>query len=290
LDDAWQSDADWAFRAPRFDAVFGEPARMPLLIRTCRDLGIELAEQTSLRLEYAPPPGVHVVPLEIPSDVHVLLRLVGGWQDYAQSLRGVGMAEHLVHADPSLRFWERWLGDETPTIGYGLLFEALLRDRAWLAARLEYTASEDFRAIAHLAWLYRIRSAAATVLFECRLWEREPGTSMAAEFEETLSGATRVRHFPEGYLQVMLGAPWSTLRSATWLRAEVFASQLRAYLRREFDEEYWRSNRAARFLKDDLWRPARRHTADELLGFMGYEGILDSSILAAEFEEVLRPL
>ena len=112
---------------------------------------------------------------------------------------------------------------------------------------------------------------------------------MAAEFAESLSTATRVRHFPEQYLGVMLDAPWSTLRSATWLRAEVFAAQVKAFLQREFDEEWWRSNRAARFIKDELWRPGRRYSADELLGFMGYEGF-DPSVLSAEFEEVLRPL
>ena len=90
-------------------------------------------------------------------------------------------------------------------------------------------------------------------------------------------------------VEVMLDAPWSTLRAATRLRAEIFAAQLRAYLQREFDEEWWRSNRAARFIKDELWRPGRRHSADELLGFMGYEG-LDPAILTAEFQEVLRPL
>ena len=87
----------------------------------------------------------------------------------------------------------------------------------------------------------------------------------------------------------MDGAPWSTLSAATQLRAEIFAAQLRAFLRREFDEEWWRSERAARFIKDELWRPGRRHTAEELLGFMGLEGF-DASVLAAEFEEVLRPL
>ena len=112
---------------------------------------------------------------------------------------------------------------------------------------------------------------------------------MAADFEDSLTSATRVRHFPDDYLQVMFEAPWSTLASATWLRAEVFSSHVRAYLKREFDEEWWRSNRAARFIKDELWRPGRRHTAEELLGFMGYEGF-DAAILAAEFEEVLRRL
>jgi hypothetical protein len=290
LDDAWTSDADWAFRAPRFDAFFPERSRMPVLIRAMRDLGVELAEQANIHIEYVSLPGVRCIPLEVPDDIHVLQRLTGGWQDFAGGLRGIGQAEHLAHTDPSLRFWERWLGDETPNIGYGLLFESLTRDKMWLAARLDYTASDDFRVIGHLAWLYRVRKLAATLRYEFRLWETEPGASMAAEFEETLSGATRVRYFPEGYLQVLRGAPWSTLHAASALRAEVFAAQLRAFLRREFDEEWWRSNRAARFIKDELWRPGRRHSAEELLGFMGYEGFSDPSILVSEFEEVLRPL
>jgi hypothetical protein len=199
------------------------------------------------------------------------------------------MAEHLAHADPSLRVWERWLGDEAPTTACGYLLEGLLRERTWLASRLEYAASDDFRVISHLAWLYRIRQAAAMTQYEQRVWQAEPGTSLAADFEESLSAATRVRHFSDEYLGVLLEAPWSTLHSAMLLRAEVFAAQLRLYLRREFDEEWWRSNRAARFMKDELWRPGRRHSAEQLLGFMGYEG-LDPTILTSEILEVLEPL
>ena len=92
---------------------------------------------------------------------------------------------------------------------------------------------------------------------------------MATDFEESVSEAVRSRQFSEEYLRLMFGAPWTTLRSGLLLRAEVFAAQLRAYLRREFDEEWWRSNRAARFIKDELWRPGTRHSANELLGFMG---------------------
>jgi hypothetical protein len=289
IDDAWTSDVDWAFRAQRFDDVFVERLRMPTLIRVFRDLGLELEEETNIQLEYGPFPRTLCLPLDIPREVHVVLHPGGGWQDYARSLLGLGQAEHLAHADASLRVWERWLGDGAPTLGYGMLMEGLLRDRKWLASRLEYFASEDFQVIVHLAWLYRVRRTAATALYERRLWQAEPGASMAADFEQSLSEATRVRHFGEQYTRVLLESPWSTLRATTSVRAEIFAAQLRAYLKREFDEEWWRSSRAAHFIKDELWRPGRRHSADELLGFMGYEGF-DAAVLAAEFQEVLRPL
>jgi hypothetical protein len=286
IDDVWTCDVDWAFRAPRFDGVFVERLRMPLLVRTMRDLGIELEEQLSVRIEPWAEASVDVAPLEIPADVRVLLRLVGGWQDVAASLRGLGVAQHVAHTDPSLRVWERWLGDTSPTLGYGYLLEGLLRDSTWLAQQLEYTASDDFRVIAHLEWLHRLRRVAALAQYESQLWQAEPGASMAGIFEETLSAATRVRQFGDEYLGVLQGAPWSTLRSARELRAEVFAAQLRLFLRREFDEEWWRSGRAAYFIKDELWRPGRRHTAEELLGFMGFEGF-DASVLATEILEVL---
>ncbi|HEX8967621.1 MAG TPA: hypothetical protein VF937_07070 [Chloroflexota bacterium] len=289
IDDVWTSDLDWAFRAPRFDVAFAEHGRMPVLIRALRDLGVELREQASLRIEYVARPGVTCLALQVPDEVHVLQRLVGGWQDLSASLCGVGMAEHLAQTDASLHVWERWLGDETPTLAYGLLLEGLIRDPTWLAARLDYVASDDFRVIANLARLRRLRRNAATALYEQRLWRAEPGASTAADYEESLSAATRSRQFTDEYLGVLLDAPWSALRSAVHLRAEVFAAQLRLYLRSEFDEEWWRSNRAARFITDELWRPGRRHSAEDLLGFMGYEGF-DPSILTAEFQEVFQPL
>jgi hypothetical protein len=248
-----------------------------------------LEDQTNLRRELNESSDLRCVPLEIPDDVRMLWRPLGGWQDYAVSLRGLGMAEHLAHADASLRVWERWLGDATPTLAYGHLLGGLVRDRTWLAQRLEYAASDDFQVISTLESLYRVRTSAALALFERRLWQAEPGGSMAADFEESLSGATRVRHFPDTYLNVLMRSPWSALGSALQLRAEVFAAQLRLFLKREFDEEWWRASRAARFIKDELWRPARRYTAEELLGFMGYEGF-DANVLIAEFTEVLQPL
>lgn len=199
------------------------------------------------------------------------------------------MAEHLAHTDGSLRVWERWLGDTTPTRGYGCLLEGLVRDRTWLLQQLEYAASDDFRVIAHLEWLRRVRSAAAHARFDVRLWQAEPGGAMAADFEETLSAETRVRHFGDEYLRGLLGSPWSVFDAALRLRADVFAAQLRLFLKREFDEEWWRSGRAAYFIRDELWRPGLRHSAEELLGFMGFEGF-DATVLAAEFLEVLQPL
>jgi hypothetical protein len=289
IDDVWVADADWALRAARFDVIFSDQNRMPVVIRTLGGLGIKLEEQLNLHFEAGPAPGVQCLAVDVPRDSHVLLRLIGGYQDYLRSLRGLGAAQHRAHTDATLPFWQRWLGDDTPTLGYGLLLEGLGRELAWLAAHLEYTASDDYRIISYLAWLGRVRRDAALALYEQHLWQSEPGGSLAADYEVAMSEALRVHHFGAEYLRPMLDAPWSTLGAAVRLRAEVFAAQLRAYLAREFDEEWWRNGRAARFLIQELWRPGRRMSAEELLGFMGYEGF-HTGLLWSEFSDVLSPL
>ncbi|MBV9543713.1 MAG: hypothetical protein JOY61_04990, partial [Chloroflexi bacterium] len=270
LDDAWSADADSAFRAPRFDVVFTETTRMPVLVRALRDLGIDLEAQTELSLEKAAGSDLRTIVIGAPDEVHVVVPFVGGWQDLARCLRGLGSAQHSVHTDRTLPFWQRELGDATPGLAYGLLLEGLVRDRVWLTERVEYAASDDFRVISTIAWLYRVRKLAALTLYEQRLWAAEPGTATAADFEEALSSQLHVRHFAVDYLLGLLNTPWSTLRSSVELRAECFAAQLRLWLKREFDEEWWRSGRASNFLKRELWRAGKRYTADELLGFMGF--------------------
>jgi hypothetical protein len=289
IDDAWTVDVDWALRAPRFDAVFVERQRMPVLIRTLGDLGIDLRTQTEIHQEAGPVPGVQCLAVDVPRETHVLQRLAGGYQDYLRGLRGLGMAQHVVQTDGRLPFWQRWLGDETSTLAYGFLLESLAREKAWLLGQLDYAANDDFRVISTLGWLHRIRRHAAETLYEQQMWQAEPGGALAADYETAMSEALRIRHFGDESLHLVRDAPWSTLASAKSLRAEVFSAQLRAYLRQEFDEEWWRSNRAARFLVQELWRPGRRFSAEELLGFMGYKG-LDAGILWAECAEVLSPL
>jgi hypothetical protein len=286
LDDLWVCDTDWALRAGRFDTYFPERTRMPTLIGSLRELGIDLERQVGLFVEPSTTASVECLPLDVPAEVRVRVPRLGGWPDYANTLRGLGSALAVVQTDPRLSFVQRWLGDESVTIGSGLLLERLVRNKLWLAARLEFETSNDFLIVSRLAWLYRIRRAAALFGFEQRVWQTEPGPGLVGDYTDGLTAALRVRHFGQSYLEEVLDTPWTTLRSAVWLRAELFAAHLHAYLRSEFDDEWWRLPRTGRFLIDELWRPGRRYTAEQLLGFMGYEGF-DPAILWNELVDVL---
>src|SRR5919197_726939 len=102
-----------------------------------------------------------------------------------------------------------------------------------------------------------------------RLWlRRQP---------DLLSDHLMVRYFPEEYLADVDDGFYA----AQYLRAWTFEAQLREYLKKEYDEEWFRAPRAGRFIRDELWRQGQKYTADELVRFMGYDE-LDPSVMLGE--------
>lgn len=275
--DAWEADADWAFREPRFDAAFPARGVMAAAVRVHRDLGIELDGQTGLSLELAESSsglvGGYVAPVSVPHEVHVAVGLVGGCADVQATLRALGEAQHALHTDPSLPLHERRLGDPTTTRAYGLLLEGLTRERSWLQERTSLGEGlADFLVIATLAWMRRVRAAAATAEHHRRVWADPFAGGLSADYAERMSATTGLRHFAEPSLLPLRHATVQPLEALVEVRAEVLAAQLRAYLRTEYDEHWWRNPRAGRFLVQELWRPGRRFSAEQLLEFMGYQG------------------
>jgi hypothetical protein len=292
IDDVWQSDMDYALRASKLDVNFPSKQLMPTMVRTFRELGIDIESHTAIKLDLADrvgkTSGPSVFATEVPGDAQLLLRRTGGFRDYQALLYGLGMAESVVQVDPSFPFAERYLGDEVPSRGYGLLLSGLTLEPSWLRERLEFDDHYDYRIIATIGRLHEVRRAAAMVGYETQLWRDTAASGgLAEDYAERLSVALRMHVFPESYLTPLMGAPWNMFDASVDLLAHVFAAQLRQFLRKEFDEDWFKSPRAGRFLTQELWRPGRRYSAVELLGHMGFDGF-QPSVLLNDMSEVLK--
>jgi hypothetical protein len=68
--------------------------------------------------------------------------------------------------------------------------------------------------------------------------------------------------------------------SADYLRAWIRSAQLRAYLRSEVGEDWWRSEGTGTYLRD-LFREGTRPTTNEIAARIGFEP-LDTAPLVAE--------
>jgi len=284
--DAAPCDLAWLFRMRQFDAEFDPKARGPALHRTLRDLRVDFDEQSGISLDAEPrplkSPRAFCAPLAIPNDVRIVLAPAGGRLDYAALFHQAGRAEHYANVDRTLAFPYKWLGDHSVGISYGLLFEHLLAEPAWLDRYLEFERPADYLRLAAFDFLYRARRCATRLLYEQELYRAEDYERLAERYVELFTTHLGVEHHPEPYLAEAADG----LASAQRFRAWIFETQQRHYLRKEYDEEWYRAPRAGRFLRD-LWREGQKYPVDELARFMGYAG-LDLRPLTEELQAGVR--
>jgi hypothetical protein len=280
--DVWESDLEWLFRGEEYDRVFPAHLLMPTVTRVLWDLGIRLQDQANIRLDLEDLPDrvVHSFcsPIGVPDEIVPALAPRGGVADFSGLLRLLGEAERHAHADPTQSVVYRRLGDQAVVESYGLLLAGLLERPEWLAIRLETDATRDAIRLRAFERLYRLRRAAVSHLYEVELRKSEEPDALENEYVDRFADALHIRPFPEDFLAVS-DDPFAGARQ---MRAALFASQLGRLLEQEYDEEWYRSGRAGRFLID-RWREGQRYTAEELARFLGFEG-LDPTFLVADLK------
>jgi hypothetical protein len=283
--DAAKIDLAYVFRAPRYDSYFDRSLLVPTLYKTLLDLGVRLEEQPAIHLDTEPrptkSPRAFCAPISIPDDIRLVLMPRGGFNDFETLLHEAGHAEHFANTDPNLPFAYKWLGDNSVTESHAFLLQYLTTDRAWLRYQLNYTDPHDYYTLCMFQKLYMLRRYAVKVLYEQELHRAPNVEAMADYYADFFTHHLLVHYAPEEFLSDVDAAFYS----AQYVRAWTLEALVRDFLRREYDEEWFRHPRAGKFLMD-RWREGQRYTADELAGFLGFEG-LDMGPLIGEMEAAL---
>lgn len=283
--DAAKVDLAWAFRATRYDQFFPREGLIPMLHDTLLDLGLRLEDQPAIHLdtESRPQksPRAFCAPIDIPTDVRLVIMPRGGFNDYDTLLHEGGHAEHFASMDPALPFAYKWLGDNSVTECYAFQLQYLTTDRAWLRHRLQFNESSDYLTLSLFQKLYMLRRYAVKVLYEQELHRAQDVEAMAEYYADLFTHHLKVNYAPEEFLSDVDDAFYS----AQYVRAWTLEAQFRHFLRQEYDEEWFRHPRAGKFMVD-RWREGQQYTADELAKFLGFDD-LDMTPLIAEIEAVL---
>ena len=271
---------------------------------TMSGLGIRVGRQLNVRIESAVSEDEKMraacFALNPPGDVRLVYQGEGGVNFYGAFFAAAGRAQHFAWVSPDLaaRYPELiHAPDETTRAGFGLLFSGLLADAGWLAANRHVrpsVASEITRSFA-LVELYRARRACVR-LRQQQVLDQAPDSRsehLAAAYTTALEEATSFRAHPALYLQDLLpvslhgtGAGESVeLLPAVYLRARLFATSLREYLRTRHGHRWWSTRGAADELID-MWNTGSRYTVEELASLVGL-GAPDFDLLAELTEAVL---
>ena len=269
-DKADVSDTLYLFRAPYFDDLFPAERMIPALRATLAGLGIDVDSQEALELDTEPrplkSPRAFCAPIRVPDEVKLVIKPIGGQNDYRTLFHEAGHAQHAVNTAADLPFAFKRLGDNSVTEGYAFLFDNLIRNPHWLREVLEIPEGEDYVRFSRFYKLWYLRRYGAKLLYEQELHAKVEAP--ASRYTELLGNALKVRIASEKYLEDVDDAYYA----AQYLRAWIFEVQMRDYLEREYGPTWFTKTAAGRFLVD-LWRQGQRDNVVELARQMGYEGL-----------------
>jgi hypothetical protein len=264
LGEARRHDVQRVFRASEWDEFLPADQMVPALEWTLDGLGIDLRAQENvhLDLENRPQksPRAFCAPIEVPGRVVLVIKPIGGPDDWHAFFHEAGHTEHFAHVSPGLPVEFRRLGDNSVTEGWAMLLEHLVNDPAWLSRRLDFARPEDFSEEAAIGLLYFVRRYAGKLLYELELHGDAELAELRPRYVEWLREATKIEPSATDYLADVDPGFYASC----YLRAWALHAQLRTFLRDEFGRA-WFTRREAGSLLRELWSEGQRLTAAELL-------------------------
>lgn len=258
------SDVVYILRAPEFDELFPASELVRVFKKTVAAMGLEIESTPGLQLDTeARPlksPRAFCVPVRVPSEVYLVIKPIGGQDDYRALFHESGHAEHFSHIDANLPFPFRRLGDEAISETFAFLFEHLTQNPRWLVdlLRVPLREAEKYRRFALFNKLWLLRRYVAKLQYELLLHDQGPN-GMETAYREILGDALHLPIPPERYLDDVDDAFYV----AGYLRAWVFERQLQDFLLEHFGEGWYESRDAGGFLQS-LWAIGLRDSVDEL--------------------------
>jgi hypothetical protein len=281
FDQLRRSDLPFFFRADAYDGLFPASRLVPAFERTLAGLGIELREQTNVKLDLEQRPGksprAFCASVQVPQEIYLVIPRKGGRDDYAALFHEGGHTEHYASVDPDLPFEFRHLGDNSVTEGFAFLFEHLTEDPEWLRLVLGARDAQDYLAYVRASKMLFLRRYAAKLSYELELHGgTRPLTEMPDLYGRRMSEAVGVEWPAVSYLADVDEGYYV----ASYLRAWAFEARLRQMLRERFGEQWFARSEAGEFLRS-LWRDGQRLGPEELLSRSG-AGELDFEVMLDE--------
>lgn len=266
--DATRADALALFRAHAFDKAFPANEMETRVQRQVREMGIDPLASGRIRLDTGEREGkrsrAFCAPVRVPDEVYLVLRPHGGQTDWSTFLHELGHALHFGYIRPDYPFEYRWLGDNSVTEGYAMLFDGLMQDKGWLARYTDLGAAQlgEFTRSGGFEELHFMRRYCAKFIYETQLyggdvrWEALPDL-----YVDLLTSSTTFRYSTaDAFVDVD-----PSYYSARYLRAWQLQSLIAETLRERYDEDWWRNPRAGPWLVQSLLSEGQRDLAHDLV-------------------------
>ena len=287
---AKRSDALALFRASEYDDAFPGNHMESVIRRHVREMGIDPTANGRIIFDVGDREGkrsrAFCSPVRVPQEVYLVLRPHGGQSDYNTFLHELGHALHFAYVSDDYPFEFRWLGDNSVTESYAMLFDHRMHDRGWLLryAQLGTNRVAEFLRTAGFEELHYLRRYCAKFLYERALYAGEmPWEQLPDMYVSLLSNATGFEYDPaDAFVDVD-----PRFYSARYLRAWQLQSVLNEKLTTRFDVDWFRNPSAGPWMVGELFSHGQRETAEEISTRVG-GGALSFQPLVRKVEALLE--
>lgn len=271
-EEATRADALALFRLKEFDAAFPASSMEETIRRNCAEMRIDATAGGHIVFDLGDRAGkrsrAFCAPVRVPEEVYLVLRPHGGQTDYNTLLHELGHALHFGYARADYPFEYRWLGDNSVTEGYAMLFDHRMHDRGWLSRYTGLGRAElgAFLRLVAFEELHFLRRYCAKLLYEVQLYSGTvPWDALPALYAESLTDATAFRyHTADAFTD--LDPRYYSVR---YLRAWQLQAVLDEALTARFDEDWWRNPSAGPWIVQSLFAEGQRESADEIAARVG---------------------
>lgn len=272
------------FRAEKYDPIFPAEEMIRRLVLALRRMGFDLLSLPNLKLDVEPrekkAPRAFCCAPDIPGDVRVSVKPMGGVDDYAALFHEIGHALHFAFTrerDPAFKY----AGDSSVTECYAFLMEHLLGEREFVA---EWAPSRDLledylKFFRFYEKLYFVRRYCGKFLFELEYHGEGADPKEAFSRYSWEASLVRVEDWEAEFYRTFD----EEFYTAEYLKAWFGEAVLSSYLKESYGEEWWTKKRAGDFLKE-LWKTGQKYTLEELFEGLGLK--LDPSKLIQEVSEL----
>jgi len=285
--DADRADAAYLFRGAGYDEFFPGSELVTTARRQLAEMGLDAEAGGRIRYDAddreRKRARAFCSPVRVPDEVYLVIRPFGGQTDYRAFWHELGHAQHFANIARDLPFEHRWLGDNSVTEAFAMLFEHMVFAPSWLRRYTGLTGERQgaFRRSQAFALLAILRRYAAKLRYELELHRAPSLEAGATAYAPLLSEATGFRYAPEDALLDLDDGFYA----ARYLRAWQLEALLEASLRERFDEDWFRNPRCGQWLLE-LFSRGQRDDAASLAGaVLGHA--LDFGPLAARAEAAL---
>lgn len=261
-----RADALALFRAREFDGGFPASRMEESIRRQVREMGVDPLAAGRITFDTGEREGkrsrAFCSPVRVPDEVYLVLRPHGGQSDWNTLLHELGHALHFAYMRPDLAFEYRWLGDNSITEGYAMLFDHLMQDSGWLERYTELGRSTlpAFLRAHGFQELHFVRRYSAKLIYEIELYGgRVSWDTLPDLYVEQLTAATTFRYDPaDAFVDVD-----PRYYAARYLRAWQLQALITETLVERYDVDWWRNPRAGPWICSALFGEGQRELAHE---------------------------